>query len=448
MSASFEVSNYSIVSSFNETSIYVKAMDKVTFNCYENTIDSSELFISIELEDAYKMMIKCFQGEDNHKVSIHIISDVMKLEFHAVLGGYLKMNFEILLREKIMSNDAQLTINFQRIEQTYLNAIEKLTEKIDKLELLVNAVSYAEICIIKPGNTITNNFVFPINTRDILLYEGNQYIDYSKINMFYQLEKLTLFSCFCITDNQPETLTNFNINNNYVKEIVLSEMSSNFIGLDGLDRMPNVEKLTIILCSGLTNIVSTLESYSHKIKFIKIVSCNNINDSRLTNYCQKNNIVYENSNDANVYIGSSKVGYYNPELYCNLSVKQITSNDSHRLSKNINLFHQLERIELCNCKNILHYSTTGNNVVKELIIHNYQNNFDNDSLTGFPKLERLKIVSYSFGTSVVVQALAGYHSKYGCYIKNVVLENCHQNNSSLNTYCQSNGITLIGGGVK
>lgn len=301
MSASFEVSNYSIVSSFNETSIYVKAMDKVTFNCYENTIDSSELFISIDLEDAYKMMIKCFQGEDNHKVSIHIISDVMKLEFHAVLGGYLKMNFEILLREKIISNDTQLTINFQRMEQTYLTAIEKLTEKIDKLELLVNAVSNASITMTGGQNAL---YYPPVNAKEIVVLDG---METSKIKLFYQLEKIT----FRHQQGMSDTLFSFeNIYSDTVTEIIMENMTTfNFRGDGGiqgcgfqksvpingyLNNFPNLTKISFYGCSRLNDIVKGLTSYSHKITYIKIQSnCQGMNNAEIMNYCHTNNITLE-----------------------------------------------------------------------------------------------------------------------------------------------------------
>ena len=61
MSETFTYKNYSIVSSLNERTIYLKIIDTINFLSYEGNVDIKELRISIDLEGAYKIMINCFK---------------------------------------------------------------------------------------------------------------------------------------------------------------------------------------------------------------------------------------------------------------------------------------------------------------------------------------------------------------------------------------------------
>lgn len=99
---SFELGNYSIISSLNERTIYIKVIDKITFMCYENNIDMKDLRLNTDLDCAYQMITNCFNKCPEHIVAVNLISGVMKMIFNVNVGGYLRMNFEILLREIII----------------------------------------------------------------------------------------------------------------------------------------------------------------------------------------------------------------------------------------------------------------------------------------------------------------------------------------------------------
>ena len=282
---SFEYNNYSIVSSLNERTIYIKVIDKITFMCYESNIDSKELRLSIELCDAYKLMSKCFLSAGGYNVNISVNTGIMKLAFAAVVEGYLKINFEIMLREKVMSNDGQLTLNFNRIEQKQAQAIQVLTQKLAQLEGLVDALSFAEIympTMTMPANHSSNQYYYKINTTEMSL-NGNGW-DYSKIRSFYKLEKITFTSCNDITN-----FKNLKISNKTVKEIIINSLSG-LTDITGLDDFPQLEKITFTSCSSLKDVVAVLNSYKHTIKHITVKSCNAVNNTELMTYCQKNNI--------------------------------------------------------------------------------------------------------------------------------------------------------------
>ena len=238
---SFAIENYSIVSSLNERTIYIKVIDTITFMCYESNIDSKELRLSIELSDSYKLMCKCFLLESGYNVNISVNTGIMKMSFVALVAGYLKINFEIMLREKVMSNDGQLTLNFNRIEQKQAQAIQVLTQKLSQLEGLVDALSYAEICMMQTNyQQQTGQFptaYWKMNTTEMTL--NSNYWDYSKICSFYKLEKLTLNSCTDIS-----TFKNNKISNKTVKEIILNGLSG-LSAITGLEDFPQLEKITL-----------------------------------------------------------------------------------------------------------------------------------------------------------------------------------------------------------
>lgn len=287
MTDSFEIEKYAIVSSLNERNIYVKVIDRILFMCYEANVDSKELRLPIELNNTYQLMTKCFKREPGYNAVITISSGIMKVLFNALVEGYLKLSFEIILREKVMSNDSQLSMNFHRIEQKQEQAVQHLTERLSQLERLVETISYAEINMIKMchfNNHGCRDIFWKLNTTEMSL--TGEYWDYSKIKLFYQLEKITLISC-----NNFINFTNDKMNNDNVKELILNCLNTtNFTSLVGLDGFPKLEKLTISGCSHLRDVVAVLNSYKHRIHTIDIKGCGAINNTEIMTYCQKNNI--------------------------------------------------------------------------------------------------------------------------------------------------------------
>ena len=220
MTDSFEIEKYAIVSSLNERNIYVKVIDRILFMCYEANVDSKELRLPIELNNTYQLMTKCFKREPGYNALITISSGIMKVQFNALVEGYLKLSFEIILREKVMSNDSQLSMNFHRIEQKQEQAVQHLTERLSQLERLVEAISYAEInMFIATYNSNHNGCqqFWKVNTSEMVLTGG--YWDFTKLKLFYQLEKITFTSC---GDNSGH-FTNFKhhkITNDNIKNII------------------------------------------------------------------------------------------------------------------------------------------------------------------------------------------------------------------------------------
>lgn len=300
MSETFNFKNYSIVASLNERAIYLKIIDNINFLSYEGNVDLKELRVSIDLEGAYKIMINCFKEQEiNYSVIISVNTGVLKLAFNALIGGFLKMNFDVLLREKLMSNDGQLTLNFNKLEQKQAQAIDMLTKKCADLEASVNKMQQIIDCcqifmtnihspsgwcdIQSNSQTYLNN----ISAKEITMTDQGQTI-WKNISVFYQLTKFTVTNF-----NAGNNISNLaNIGNLNLKELTLNCVSGhpNFTSLTGIQNFPNLEILTITSAPGLRDVVKVLTGTKHKIKTLKFQGCTAVNVVELQTYCQVNNV--------------------------------------------------------------------------------------------------------------------------------------------------------------
>ena len=301
MSQTIELNNYSIIVSLNDRTIYYKITDTLSFYQYEGNVDAKELRLSADLADIYKIMINCLKSENGYSVSITSNSGIIKLQFNALVGGFLKMTFDVLLREKVMSNDSQLTINFNRLEQKLIFGITKLMDRCDQLESLVltknteildltNKLSYSQICMCYQAHPSPYHFIH-INIKVLENFNGSQTTDswrFDNVQHLYQLDtlKITYFSVSSFVAAQLKSKSLKNLNINCVSQ-------GHLTSLQGLNDLPNVENLTITNAPALTNITSVFKSYNCKINYLKIQTCGNVNVVELQTYCQSNNINLE-----------------------------------------------------------------------------------------------------------------------------------------------------------
>jgi hypothetical protein len=353
MSRSFQINaGQSVVASLNERTIYIKVSDSVNYTVYESNIELKELRLSLDLEDAYKIIVKCLEGssgpvaskgclegskgclegskgclegsEGSYKGDYRVITSVnsgsMKMSFSARVEGFLKINFDIILKEKIMSNDGQLTLSMNRIEQKQTMAIETLTKKCadlediitkqqqdfaEQLEFLRGVVNNCQIFMTNiytpQGNwcnlqsTSTTTHMNTISAKEITMQDHGQTI-WENISVFYQLSKLTITNFNA--GNNITNLTKFS--NANLKELVLNCCAhGSFTSLQGIENFPNLEILTITSAPGLTNVVKVLTDakhankmlkFKHAIKTLKFQGCNAVNVVELQTYCQVNGI--------------------------------------------------------------------------------------------------------------------------------------------------------------
>ncbi len=196
---------YNIVCSLNERTIYMKIIDSQNYFCYEGNFDVKEFKLSLALDSIYTLLCKCFANETDYHVKMSVNTGIMKLCFDALVGGFMKVETEILIREKLMSNDGQLTMNFNKLEQGIRDAnvkLEKITEKVlyqfKNTKLTIDAVvTQFALCASMGGlnnysyqlflDTIINN-VYGISTID---YEIRFSDDFMRLLTQFKTENVT-----------------------------------------------------------------------------------------------------------------------------------------------------------------------------------------------------------------------------------------------------------------
>jgi len=285
MTDAFTIKNYSILTSLNKTQIYIKMMDTVTHLSYETNLDQGELRLSTSLEDTYKIITHCFAEDAGYKVVISVKSGVLKLKFHAVIGGFLKLDFDVLLKEKLLSNDAQLTLFMNQLEQRQESVVETLTKRcnelaslimaqetrFNQLESLLNTISCAEI-------ELRLNAFFPINSQTVTI-QGDAHLKVDKMSYLYKLQKI-VFTSFSFPD-----FTSFK--NGTLREMTI-ESASKLTGFKGLDGFPNLETLSILGAPGLKDF-SGLYKTGSKLKYLKIPEAS----ATLQQFCKEHKITLQ-----------------------------------------------------------------------------------------------------------------------------------------------------------
>jgi len=301
MSTMFEQNGYSITTSLNERNIYIKCVDQINFTNYETNLDQKEIRLQISLDDIHNIINNCFKSEQGYNVNFNVSSGSLKLTFNALVGGFLKLNFEALLREKILSNDGQLTMKFNTMEQKYEALAKKFEKFIEKYEdtqeeilRLMDNISNAEIIlsprIMSSVCTIFPDHIYKINSTEIKIecavnrFSNNlQEPSLDRVNEFYQLKKLTInfYRFHDLTKMKNKTIDELRIN---------AVDEGHFKSILGINNFPNLRKIEFYSAPSLSDIVKILSEYKHNIKTIIISRCPTINVVELQTYCQVNNI--------------------------------------------------------------------------------------------------------------------------------------------------------------
>jgi hypothetical protein len=284
----YTTNTHTIAISLNERTIYMKLTDKVNFMTYEANLDDKELRLTIELVDAYRLMCNCFAGIDGHKMIASVNAGIMRVAFSALVGGYLNMNFEVILKEKIMSNDGQLTTTITRLEQKQ-NAMvdymgkkhEELQQKIQEISAILDAVSSAYIFMGGGKSNFHVNLFVSINSIN-LIFRHDQDMDLERIKILYKLETVT---CFYYRANDFTKLSN-----RTVREVIIEcHNEGHLTQFDGLSNLPNLELLTVKNAPNLNP--TRFISNKYKVKKLMFQGCPLLTSSlELREYCAANDI--------------------------------------------------------------------------------------------------------------------------------------------------------------
>lgn len=292
--------NYNVDVSLGERTIYMKAINKINFMMYESTVEPKELNLPFEMDDIYQIIFNCFKCEPLYELKCSIDSSLMKLQFHAKIGGFLKTKFLVYLREKMMSNDGQLTIYMNQLEQK-CESLELQNKQLEykckmiesqfnaKISIFENMV-YTIYNIAAPGHNPAI-VEYPLNSKEILIQMynfDNHGWHIHKQNYF----NLKLIPFYCLEKLQ---LSGFNANldfiqNNNVSHLIVEFGNFAISNVNGLLNMPNLK--TLELMGGHAIDASHFISILRKTKIEKIIanSCNCINTNEVKMFCEDNKI--------------------------------------------------------------------------------------------------------------------------------------------------------------
>ena len=297
--------HYNVLLSQNEQSIFIKLTDTVNFMCYEGNLESSDFPKNYSLVENFTILQKCFEALHDYRVTLSTMTGNLKLHVKALVGGFVRVDFAIFVKEKILSNDGQLTLNFNRMEQKQDHAVQNLAKRCEALD---NRCKTLETALAKqsedffkvidrldvmlfPTQQISCQSQFPIampklSCEELFIQNAQQFgkMRLENLSIFYKLKKLKIHNFVSITNLSL-------LSNETVTELELNCASNgSFTSLEGFKNFPSLTTLTVITAPGLTNVVQSLKSAPHKIKTLKFQGCAAINVVELQTYCQDNKI--------------------------------------------------------------------------------------------------------------------------------------------------------------
>lgn len=297
--------HYTVLLSQNEQSIFIKLTDTVNFMCYEGNLESSDFPKNYSLVENFTILQKCFEALNGYRVTLSTMTGNMKLQVKALVGGFVRVDFAIFVKEKILSNDGQLTLNFNRMEQKQDHAVQNLAKRCEALD---NRCKTLETALAKQSE----DFFKVIDRLDVMLFPTQQitcqsqfplafpkisceeltinaqhfnHMRFENLYIFYKLKRLKINHVYGLINNL-ETMSNESV----IELELTCNGQSTFTSLNGFKNFPSLTTLTVITAPVLTNVVQTLKSAPHKIKTLKFQGCSAINVVELQTYCQENKI--------------------------------------------------------------------------------------------------------------------------------------------------------------
>jgi hypothetical protein len=291
-SSSITHKHFSVAVSLNDNkTIFCKVVDTITFLSYEGTVDPKELRVPFDITSCYKIIINSFEyANQNYSVSSQITSGMLRLVFRVMFDGFCEFGFEVILREKAITSEGQLTIQLNRVEQQHAALIKTLIEQLTKLSDENKAIRED----MRQMQTLIDNCSVSFGGNSCISSEEVQlgFGEINHIHKFYKLKRLTVNNSY---QQRPDIdLSKFSKSVS-VKELFVTiqenQFGSVFCSILGIENLPELETLSIAGASGLKDVVNVLSSYPHKIKSIHFKDCGQVDKVQLSGYCHRNNIL-------------------------------------------------------------------------------------------------------------------------------------------------------------
>lgn len=146
---SFIYGDFNITTSFSDGCIYIRLVNNITYQCYEDNIECSDIESPFYHEETYNIICECFQKKPNFEANFEVDINRLKIIFTILINGSYSLKFNIIVKEKILNGDTQISLNITRLEAKYKEDIKRLETKHDedikqlnerliKLECIIN----------------------------------------------------------------------------------------------------------------------------------------------------------------------------------------------------------------------------------------------------------------------------------------------------------------------
>ncbi len=323
----------------NKTNIFVSVINKGTYQNYETIIYPSDLANNLNIEKFVKIIFNCFESKPNYRYNIELNKNTLTFNFFVHFDGFYDISESIVIYEKEISQDKQLSAKIIELESrikeletkdiifgfdtTTFNNFIKIKKNIEVLDMrpwnnpkykwygnLWEFNSFENLKkIIMDDNqfkydynpSVTNtNITFSngqdINTITNILINNSGQLNtqlHTSQGAYYTLVKPTLQTT---TASQTQLDNMFNNPQLYfpnVKEIIFFRKSGSTFNGYTFKSLPNLSKVTFEQYEN--NQLTTFDFIkNNNITHVVYNNCLNINQLDLIkNYFETNNLVLE-----------------------------------------------------------------------------------------------------------------------------------------------------------
>jgi hypothetical protein len=293
-SHSFTYNNIGILTSLLEESIFIRLINNRNFQCYENNIDISDFNSPFDMEMTYDIICKCFNKIPNYDLFLLFKNNYVNIIFSILFDDKYNIKFNINIIEKILSNDANLSLHINNIEIKNNENIKKLEDKNKRLEDTLEELSNKLEILQDAFLNLAIPWCHERDKKFRLICLNSQTISYPYNHPEYHpnIDKTiaSMINLESITLDEIYTNPYISFFNKNLKKLILKN-NSTITSLSGIQNLPLLENIEIHSCQNLTNVNDCIIPYLDKnIKKIYFYSCGNTTKELLLPYCIENNI--------------------------------------------------------------------------------------------------------------------------------------------------------------
>lgn len=126
MSNNFTLSQYTITTTLKEDLLFIRVLNSISFESYENNISLNDINLPFEKKQRYDILVNCLSKKENYNVIFNVKQNSLEMIFNAVLEGIFTINFNIVLPEKKQTDENSLIFKINQMEIEHKNNIEQL----------------------------------------------------------------------------------------------------------------------------------------------------------------------------------------------------------------------------------------------------------------------------------------------------------------------------------